>query len=384
MTRVLVSCLQAQKKHPLIGYEHWRRYFIEGCREAGLEPVEVPGVDWVEAFTLSGQELTAWRSRTWEAVLAYVRKEHAGAGLSLFVSYFYPIHIDEGAIREIRRIGVPCVNFFCDNVRLYRKVPLEYVPFDLHWVPEFEALPLYEKARLPSINAPMPCWVPSDLRQLPTAETEPPTFIGGRDELRAELLGRALALGGKFMIRGHGWKYRSDGEPIRRRPYLQVLRNQVALVEQWGLMSLFYKIEQRLNAAGQIAIRDSDTPGPVTGNDYFRVTREAEVTIGVNRVSRPDTSDRRPLTYSRLRDIEAPMLGACYLSEWTEGLEQLYDLGTEIETYRTAEELVAKLEMLADDRARRHALRRLGQRRALTDHSVACALHRIIDRLGVS
>jgi hypothetical protein len=121
--RVLVSCLQAQKKHPLIGYEHWRRYFIEGCREAGLEPVEVPGVDWVEAFTLSGQELTAWRSRTWETVLTFVRKEHASAGLSFFLSYLYPTHIDEGAIREIRRIGVPCVNFFCDNVRLYRKIP---------------------------------------------------------------------------------------------------------------------------------------------------------------------------------------------------------------------------------------------------------------------
>jgi Glycosyl transferases group 1 len=381
--RILVTCLQAQKKHPLIGYEHWRRYFIEGCREAGLEPVEIPGVDWVEAFTLSGQELAAWRSRTWEAALAFVRKEHASAGLSLFLSYFYPIHIEENAIQEIRRIGVPCVNFFCDNVRLYRKIPREYLPFDLHWVPEFEALSLYQSARLPSIHAPMPCWIPGDLRQLPTAETEPPTFIGGRDDLRAELLGRAIALGGKFRIRGHGWK-NGDRKAHPRGPYLQVLRNQVALVEQWGLMSLFYKIEQRLNARGLIRIRDSDLPGPVGGHDYFRVTQEAEVTIGVNRESRPDTSDRRPLTYSRLRDIEAPMLGACYLSEWTEGLERLYDLGTEIETYRTAEELVAKLEMLARDHAKRHSLRRLGQERALTDHSVCRTLSKITDRLGIS
>jgi hypothetical protein len=197
-------------------------------------------------------------------------------------------------------------------------------------------------------------------------------------------LGAPLILGGKFRIRGHGWKQKADGEPIRRRPYLQVLRNQVALIEQWGLRSLFYKIEQWLNTPSQIAISDSDMPGPVVGSDYFRVSREAKVTIGVNRVSRPDTSDRRPLTYSRLRDIEAPMLGACYLSEWTEGLQQLYDLGTEIETYRTAEELVAKLEMLGDDHTKRQTLRRLGQRRALTDHSVAHTLHRIVGRLGIS
>jgi spore maturation protein CgeB len=78
------------------------------------------------------------------------------------------------------------------------------------------------------------------------------------------------------------------------------------------------------------------------------------------------------------------MLGACYLSEWTQGLQQLYELGTEIETYRTAEELTAKLEMLAGDRAKRRTLRRLGQRRALTDHSVGHTLHKIVDHLGIS
>ena len=40
------------------------------------------------------------------------------------------------------------------------------------------------------------------------------------------------------------------------------------------------------------------------------------------------------------------MLGACYLTEWTEGLEHMYELGKEIETYRTAEELTSKLSEL--------------------------------------
>ena len=35
------------------------------------------------------------------------------------------------------------------------------------------------------------------------------------------------------------------------------------------------------------------------------------------------------------------MLGACYLTEWTAGLEHMYELGKEIETYRTPEELTA-------------------------------------------
>jgi hypothetical protein len=48
----------------------------------------------------------------------------------------------------------------------------------------------------------------------------------------------------------------------------------------------------------------------------------------------------QPNTYSRLRDIEAPMLGACYLTEQTEGLECLYDIGNEIEIYKDPESFI--------------------------------------------
>jgi spore maturation protein CgeB len=109
--------------------------------------------------------------------------------------------------------------------------------------------------------------------------------------------------------------------------------------------------------------------------------REAAVTIGVNRVPTARASNHRPLTYSRLRDLEAPMVGACYLTEWTAGLGELYELGTEIEAYKTPEELAAKLEALKRDPARRRGLRKRGQRRALEDHGVARSLKRIVHQL---
>ncbi len=34
------------------------------------------------------------------------------------------------------------------------------------------------------------------------------------------------------------------------------------------------------------------------------------------------------------------MMGACYLTKRTEGLDQFYDVGSEIETYRTAAEML--------------------------------------------
>jgi spore maturation protein CgeB len=122
---------------------------------------------------------------------------------------------------------------------------------------------------------------------------------------------------------------------------------------------------------------------PCPGDEYYRVLRGARVALGINRVPSLLASDRRPLTYSRLRDIEAPMLGACYLTEWTAGLERLYDLGEEIEVYRTAEELAAKLNELCADPKRRMSMRARAQRRALGEHSVARSIERIAERLGM-
>jgi spore maturation protein CgeB len=76
------------------------------------------------------------------------------------------------------------------------------------------------------------------------------------------------------------------------------------------------------------------------------------------------------------------MAGACYLTEWTEGLEQLYELGTEIETYRTASELVEKSRALTLDAPRRARLRQAGQRRALADHTIARTLDSIARHVG--
>jgi hypothetical protein len=370
--RILLSCLQSLKRHPLPAYGHWRHYFVEGLLEAGHEVVEVANVDWAEGLTYPpGRALEAWRTRTWEVVETFVRQEIALRPIHLFVGYLYPDQVEGAAIRELQRIGIPCVNFFCDNVRDFVKPPVEYAPFALHWVPEFEALPMYREAGLPYVHAPMPCWISTDLRNKSRLETEPATFIGSPDILRQDLLGRALRGGADFVIRGNGWLADTATQSKQIRTTATLIGNQIDLVKRHGLGGLLTKIESRVRPLRPPSIEESRIGAPLSDAEYFRVTREAMVTIGVNRVPTANRSPHRPLVYSRLRDIEAPMLGACYLTEWTEGLEHMYELGKEIETYRTAEELTSKLSELRVDPERRISMRERAQRRALSDFSVA-------------
>ena len=382
--RILLSCLQSSYKHSIPPHRHWRTYFVKGLVEAGHEVIEVANVDWAEALTYPpGRALDLWRTRTWEAVETFVRQEIAQRPIDLFVGYFYPEQVEQAAIRELQRIGIPCVNFFCDNVREFVKPPAEYAPFALHWVPEFEALRMYRNAGLPFVHAPMPCWISADQRNLAGRETEPATFIGSADVLRKDLFSRALEGGADFVIRGTGWQVNTDPPSQSTPSVTTVIKNQIAFVKRHGLGSLLRKIEARVHPLRPHSIEDSRIGAPLSDTEYFRVTREAMTTIGVNRVPSARRSLHRPLVYSRLRDIEAPMLGACYLTEWTEGLEHMYELAREIETYRTPEELTSKLSELRSDPARRGAMRERAQRRALADHTVGRSMERIREHLGL-
>jgi hypothetical protein len=384
--RVLLSCLQSLKRHALPAYDFWRPYFLNGCREAGIDCLEVPGVDWVEGLILeSGPERQAWRDRVWSATLAFATKEQERASIDFFLGYLYPEQVEVGAVGQLQAAGIPCVNFFCDNVREFHRPPPEYAPFDLHWVPEFEALPLYRAAGLPHVHAPMPCWVDPRFRRVPLVETEPPTFIGSADLLRRDLVGNAVEAGADIVVRGVGWSddVLAEREGTPRRSLRTTLANQISHVRAHGVVGGYAKLVNGLHRLRPSTLPESSVGGSVAPDEYIRIMREAVVSLGINRVSTARRTNRKPLIYSRLRDIEAPMLGACYLTEWTAGLETLFDLGDEIETYRTPEEMASKIEGLKADGARRRSMRELAQRRALATHTVARSLKKISEQIGL-
>lgn len=384
--RVLLSCLQSKVPHPIPAYSFWRTYFVEGLREAGMDVLEIPDVDWAEAltYTTESQELAEWRSRTWEAALAFAKKEQEQGGVDLFLSYLYPDQVDVGAVRELQRAGIPCVNFFCDNVREFRKVPAAYTPFDLHWVPEFEALPMYRCAHLPHIHAPMPCWVPKRYRSVPGRENGLAVFIGSADLLRRNLLGEASLEGANIKVYGKGWqtvgkeKKGNESKPILK----SYIRTQAKFIQKYGLIGAGVKTVDKIFPPKHLNIPNQNVGGLVSQSEYVELTRESSIVLGINRAPSFKRPLRYPLRYSRLRDIEAPMLGSCYLTEFTEGLASLYEVGVEVETYRSISDLSKKINELLAHPDRRSKLRLYGQRRAIMEHSIPSTLQKIFKRLG--
>ncbi len=382
--RIFLSVQQSLRRHAVPGYVFWEYYFKQGLAEAGHEIIETPGVDWAEGLThLEPAARARWLSDTWTRTTEFLRVEHARKPVDFFLGYLFPNQVEPAAVAAIRALSIPCVNFFCDNVREFTRVPVSYHGFDLHWVPEADARAFYSAAKLPFIYAPMPMWVPPEYRTLPDTETADTLFIGSHDAMREDLLGEAVAHGLTLRLHGDGWR---PGGPVAAPPPRTLgstVANQFTFLRTHGLRGFAMRATYQLHRQRPDDWIDRCWQPALNREAYFRTTRESQVLIGINRYPSFRHPFSQPDRYSRLRDIEAPMLGACYLAEWAPGLDDLYDLGTEIATYRDAAGLVEEVSRLRADRGRRQSLRRLGQRRALADHTLARSVQRIADKLGI-
>lgn len=353
-----------------------------GIKEAKMEYIEATDIDWAAGLIPyeNSSELEIWKTENWTKTLDFIKKNREK--IDVFLSYLYPKQIDVNAIKEIQKLGIPCVNFYCDNVREYRKVPKEFLVFDLMWVPEYEALDMYKKTKLNFINRPMPLWIDPIHRNQTIEKNLKTTFIGTKDILRNNLLSALIKNNIPLEIYGKGWQEpEADNLNIFRAEKKSFLLNQFRFIDKFGIDGLIIKSLQKLENFKPIPIPAANLKASLIFDEYIKQTKESAITLGINRVPTFKRLRSNAITYSRLRDLEAPMLGACYLTEHTEGLNHLYDIGNEIETYSNEQELVLKCQELLSSHTKRKSLRENGQQRALNDHSIAQTLYKIKDYL---
>ncbi|MBB2144097.1 glycosyltransferase [Pedobacter sp. LMG 31464] len=374
--KIFLSFLQSKVQHPIPAYSFWEFYIKNGIEEAGYEWIECDEVDWAKGLVpQTKEELADWKSYSWEKTLRYLKNNTP----DVFLSYLYPNQIDIDAINSIKKLGIQTINFFCDHVRLFTKLPKEFEVFDKNWVPEYKAIPLYQKAKLPYFNLPMPMWVDPKYRAISEYEHDEITFIGSKDIQRQLFFEDVLTKDNNFDIKiyGNGWQSTKSPSP-KQTSIIKKIGNQFSYLNKHGIGSYFNKIKQNnFNALLSLQLTNA-LQSTLDFNDYIKKTRESKIVLGINRYPSFNFPLHKPNTYSRLRDIEAPMLGACYLTEWTAGLDHLYDINHEILTFKTSDELIENCKRLSNDKQLRIRIKTAGQQKALNEHSIPSILNKLI------
>jgi spore maturation protein CgeB len=104
-------------------------------------------------------------------------------------------------------------------------------------------------------------------------------------------------------------------------------------------------------------------------DDLTETFNAYEVVLNFSNVWGDGRTGSELIPHVRMRDFEAPMCRACYLTGHTEEIQAFYDIGEEIDTYRNAEELVDKTKYYLDHPEKAEQMRQAAYERAVTDHT---------------
>jgi hypothetical protein len=102
---------------------------------------------------------------------------------------------------------------------------------------------------------------------------------------------------------------------------------------------------------------------PVVGIDYYNVLRESRIIFNKH-------TDQNMGCVGNLRLFEGTGIGGCLLTDTGKNIDDLFEPGKEIVTYRTVDEAVEKVAYLLDHEDERVEIARAGQKRTLRDHTI--------------
>jgi hypothetical protein len=339
----------------------WRRHFYDGL-QAALPSVVLPAaVDFgwarppVHVPPGRSPERDAVSERLWQQI-------HAAAvegGLDAVISYCFTSDVDPALIERTIDLGVPWINFFCDSTYAFDRVEGLARVTSLNWFPEGAATSHYRSLGRPLLCRPYavhPAALPEAVCQ--TSEYAL-GFVGAPNGNRILHLAGLLLFGCRAQVRGEGWR------PVHRPP-----------LQQPPSRAPFMDLRARGRLGERIAVRAlmplvRDAARPLQDDEMASFLSSCRVVLGLNKGR---NSRGVYQSYLKLRDVEFPGYGCCYLTQHNEDVEHAFEVGREVLTFRHLAEAASLVR-----RSVRHPLaaRTMGQaarRRVLAEHTWAARL----------
>jgi hypothetical protein len=293
----------------------------------------------------------------------------AAGPVDLFYGYFYSSVVYPETIRLIRQSGVPTVNFSCNNVHQFDLVRDIAAEFDVCVVPELAAQADFQAVGARPVRIQLAA-NPRVYHPVPAPRSYDVTFVGQRYADRAELLHFLYTHGVSVRAWGAGWQ-------ARKRLDVAQLKAGMALVEdeRWdGIRRLirrgFGRGASRTNGMAQIEQIDTSAfGGPrLPQRDLVAMFSRSRLSLGFATAGDSHRSAKR-LTHLRLREFEAPMSGALYLTEHQQELAEYFTPGEEVLTYTDSADLLDKARYYLAHQEQSERVRRAGFERARREHT---------------
>lgn len=336
----------------------WRRHFYDGLQGA-LPSVVLPAdvdFEWARPAAGASSGPSAPRAATSERLWQQIRAAHGTRGLDAVISYCFSLDIEPTLIERTVALGVPWINFFCDSTYAFDFVEQIARLASLNWFPERAAMPSYRALGRPALCRPYAL----NSRALPNALCEsvdhPVGFVGAPTSNRVLHLARFMLRGSRVAVRGEGWR-RVPAARARKAAAPDDRRMRPALGERVLVRALTPLVR---NGAR-----------PLTDEEMAPFLSRCRVVLGFNE-GRDLNGDYQ--SYMKLRDVEFPGFGCCYLTQHNEDIEHALDVGREVLTFNHTGEAVGLVRRYNRDPEAARDVGRAGRRRVLAEHTWSARL----------
>jgi hypothetical protein len=357
----------------------WYRNLGEPLLDLGHDVVFAPLQSGIEARRTNDARK---RHHFSEQLLAHFRKEHSQKHFDLFFGYFMDGMVEPAAIDEIRRSGVPCCNFSCNNIHQFSLTEKLAPHFDCNLHSERAA-----RQKFLDIGA-TPLWWPMAanpryFRPCELSRTVPVSFLGANYALRSRYVLALLHEGVDVHVYGPGWLGGArNGLRSRLLRYLLLARALAAgkndeyrasakLAEHDLRRLLFARFPDHLQ-------------GPLNDDQAIRLYSRSELVLGFVEVHENHDPSLPLRRHIHLREFEVPMCRAAYCTGYVEELAELYDLDKEVIIYRSEDELVDRTKFYLSRPELLESVRAAGYRRALACHTYHKRYEDLFARIGLS
>jgi spore maturation protein CgeB len=262
--------------------------------------------------------------------------------------------VEPQVIDEIHTLGITTVNWFCN------------ASYQLHLVreiaPRYDACLVPEKARLADYTA-------LGARPVYCQEAANPRFYAPR--------GVPVEFDVAFVGQCYG----------DRPDHVLFLRENGVDVRVWGARWEHHVAWPSRNPLKRLLAKPRGLPpravgGVLSDEEMVALFSRSKITLGFATCG--DTHlERDRVVQVRLRDFEVPMSGGFYLTEYQPELEEFFEIGREIECWRSRGELLEKIRHYLAHDDERDKIRLAGRKRCLSEHTWQRRLAAAFAELGI-
>ena len=373
----------------------WSANFYPALKRLGHEIIE-SRVDLLPAsrfmhiaggFTL--QEIEC-RAILTQAILNEVIEAHKQSPLDLVLTYFYNSHFDPAGFSVLRALGIKTCNFYCNSIYQFELVAQISAAVDFSWHPERHAQAFYLKAGARPVCVQMAAdpdmYHPVGPRQI----IPKGCFVGQRYADREDWLAALMEAQIPFDIYGSGWGGRlesaiqqcqgkDDINPYLGRKtvrsgstsaYLEVVKENIKTSGLLGGVIRTGRQFKRRKVSERLKVKlETFSKGGLPQDKICETYSSYGVVLNFSNV----WADGRPgstlIPHVRLRDFEAPMCGAFYMTGHTDEIAECFEVDREIVTYQNCEELVDKVGFYLRNQEHARRIADAGLLRARSDHT---------------